>query len=223
MYRSTWTLIVVLAAVALPAQAAARPLEALRGATLKTVTGTLTITETRCPQGSTSCGKTTLTEKFNAARPRTRATDGRPGFPAGLRISGRGTGQCYQESPPETITGPDGSVQFIGSAARLIPGDFDSTSVVASGSKRGVRIAWLEPLAPGVACDYFGEPDTGLALPVAQALPDALVSPLIRPRALKRSKFSVMIAGSQEWSDPAADGGVVAGRASWRLRLGYKR
>jgi hypothetical protein len=223
MYRSTWILLAVLAVVALPAQAAARPLKALRGAELQSVAGTLTITETRCAQGSSSCGQATLTEKFDAAKPRSRSVGGQPGFPAGLRIPGRGTGQCYQESAPEVITGPDGSVQFIGSAARLLPGRFDATSVVGSSTKRGVRIAWLEPLAPLIACDYFGEANTTLALPSAEQLPSALISPLIVPRVLKRSRFSVTIAGSKEWDEPAADGGNVAGRASWRLRLDYER
>lgn len=221
MYRSTLILFAVMAALALPAAASARKVDALRGATLQSVAGTLTITETRCPQGSTSCGKATLDEKFDATKPRTRPADGRTGFPLGVRIPGRGTGQCYAESAPTVITGPDGSVQFIGSSARLTPGRFDATRIVASSSRRGIRIAWLEPLAPAIACDYFGEPDSTLAVPAAQALAGGLISPLIGPRVLKRSHFGVTIAGSQEWNEQAADGTQVAGRASWRLRLEY--
>ena len=223
MYRSTWILFAVLAVVALPSAANARPLEALRGAKLQSVAGTLTISETRCAQGSTSCGKATLQEKFEATKPRTRSAEGRAGFPAGVQIPGRGTGQCYAESAPTVITGPDGSVQFLGSSARVTPARFDATRIVASSSRRGIRIAWLEPLTPAIGCDYFGEPDTRLALPAVQDIPSALVSPLIGPRALKRSRFSVTIAGSQEWNEPASDGTQVAGRASWRLKLAYKR
>jgi hypothetical protein len=223
MLRSTWILIAVLASLAPASAASARSRDALRGAKLQAVAGMLSITETRCPQGSSACGKATLDEKFDASRPRTRSAEGRTGFPMGARIAGRGSGQCYAESPPETFTGPDGSVQFLGSAARVTPGKFHSTRIVASTSKRGVRIAWLEPLTPGITCDYFGEPDTSLEVPAAQKLADALVSPLIGTRALKRSRFSVTIAGSQEWNDPAADGTQIAGRASWRLKLTYVR
>jgi hypothetical protein len=41
--------------------------------------------------------------------------------------------------------------------------------------------------------------------------------------ALARSHFSILIAGSREWSEQAADGTNVSGHASWRLRLDYKR
>lgn len=223
MLRSTWILLAVLASLAPASAASARSRDALRGAKLQSVTGTLTITETRCPQGSSACGKATLDEKFDASKPRTRSAEGRTGFPVGVRVPGRGTGECYAESPPETFTGPDGSVQFLGSAARLTPGMFDTTRVVASTSKRGVRIAWLEPLTPGISCDYFGEPDTKLEVPAAQELPDALISPLIGTRTLNRSRFGVTIAGSREWNEPQSDGSQVNGHASWRLRLNYAR
>ena len=222
MYRSLWFLCAVIATLSLPAGASARTPDALRGAKLRSATGTLTITETRCPAGSTNCGKTKLEETFKAVKPRTRASEGRPGFSTGVQIVGQGTGSCSAESPVTTVTAADGSLQII-SAARTIPGKFDSTRVVASSTRRGVRIAWLEPLAPAIACDYFGEPDTVLALPAAQRLPSALISPLIRPRALKSSRFSVLIGGSREWNDAAADGTPIAGRASWRLTLKYTR
>ena len=224
MKRLTWILLpAVLAALLLPAGAAARPLDLLRKAKLQSATGTLTISESRCPAGSTNCGATKLTQKFDSgAKPRTRSVDGRTDFPVGLRIPGKGTGDCYEESPVETVTAPDGS-QMILSSARLDPGSFDATKVVAANRGRGVRFAWLEPLAPGIVCDYFGEPDSALALPAARQLPGALISPVIGTRTLKRSRFSVTIAGSQEWNDAAADGTQIAGRASWRLRLDYAR
>jgi len=219
MLRSTWILLAVLASLAPASAASARPRDALRGAKLQSVAGTLTITETRCPQGSNACGKATLVEKFDRAGSRTNSGKGHPGFVASVRISGQGTGQCYAESPNTVITGPDGSVQFIGSAARLIPGRFDFTRIAASSVRRGARIAWLEPLTPGISCDYFGEPDTTLALPATRA--GALLSPLITTRTLERPHFSVTIAGSQEWNEPQPDGSQVNGRASWRLKLKY--
>jgi hypothetical protein len=221
MYRSTWLLIALLAALALPSAAGARARDALHGAKLQSAAGTLTISESRCAQGSTACGKATLTEKFDATSPRTSAGKGRPGFLAAVRIPGRGTGQCYAESPATVITGPDGSVQFIGSAARLLPGKFDSTRIATSSTKRGARIAWLEPVAPGISCDYFGEPDTTLTLPAAYT--SSLLSPLISTRTLKRPRFTVTIAGSQDWNGAAADGTQIASRASWRLKLNYTR
>jgi hypothetical protein len=120
-----------------------------------------------------------------------------------------------------TQTGPDGSVQIITGAAQLLPGEFIATRVAIASSKRGVRVAWLEPLAPSIECDYFQEPDTLLALPSTQAVPSALVSPTISARMLKRSRFSITIAGSKEWNDTAADGTIVNGRGSWKLRLDY--
>jgi hypothetical protein len=207
----------------LPGAAMAR--DPLHNAKLQSATGTLTITETRCPPGSTTnCGKARLDEKFSTTpEPTTRSAPGRPGFPLGRRIAGKGSGQCNAESPTTEVTGPDGSAQFLGSASRVTPGKFTGTRIVVASARRGIRIAWLEPLAPGVRCDYFGEAGTDLALPAANELPIALVSPTIAPRVLKRSRFSVTIAGSQEWNEQAADGTAVAGRASWRLRLDYRR
>jgi hypothetical protein len=218
------TMLLLVTPLALPVGADARPLDLLRGAKLEAATGKLTIAESRCPQGSNNCGKVTLAEDFKAGpKPRTRATEGREGFTAGLRISGAGTGQCTSESPTTTQAGPDGSVQFLGSSARVVPAKFATTRVAAAGGNRSIRIAWLEPIAPGVTCDYFGESGTALAVPVGGSLQSSLISPPVPARVLKRSRFSVTIAGSQEWNDAASDGTQIAGRASWRLRLDYKR
>jgi hypothetical protein len=219
-------LVAALTAAALPAAAGAG-VGALRGAKVHKAVGQLTISETRCPptaQSQSDCGIVRLKEDFGSgATPRSSTVPGRKGFPLGTRISGRGTGVCTAESPPEVVTGPDGSAQFLGSASRLTPGRFRASKVVAGNVRRGIRIAWLEPLAPGIACTYFGERSTKLALPAAGAIPPALVSPVLRARVVRRSRFSVLIAGSQEWTDQEQDGTRVAGKASWRLRLDYTR
>jgi hypothetical protein len=224
MRLASWTALLAIAALAAPGVASARPLDSLRGAKLQSAVGTLTISESHCPPGSTSCDKVTLNEAFKAGpKPRLRTTAGRPGFPLGMRIDGAGSGTCYSESAPVVQTGSDGSVQFIGSAARLVPGKFKASRIAVSGASRSVRIAWLEPLAPGVDCNYFEGSDPFLAVPAATQLQSELVSPAISARVLKRSHFGVTIAGGQEWNEEAADGTQVTGRASWRLRLGYKR
>jgi hypothetical protein len=110
---------------------------------------------------------------------------------------------------------------MLAGSAQLLPGEFATTTIASAGNSRGVRVAWLEPLAPSIDCDYFQQPDTTLGLPATQAVPPALVSPTISARTLKRSHFSVTIAGSQNWNDTAADGTVVTGTASWKLRLDY--
>ena len=208
-------------ALAVPAGAAARPRDLLLGAKLQSAAGTLTISESRCPQGSTqNCGDVKLQEKFKTRpKPGARTTAGRTGFSAGLRISGAGTGQCSAQSPTSLVTGPDGSQQFLGAASSVEPGKFAATRVALAGGRRGVRIAWLEPIAPGVTCDYFHESGTTLRVPVAAQLQSSLV----RVRVLKRSRFSVTIAGSKKWTRQEPDGTQVSGRASWHLRLTYKR
>jgi hypothetical protein len=220
MRRLTSTLVLI--ALALPAAAAARPVAGLNGARLQAATATVKLSESRCaPDTTTNCGKSELTETFKGAKPRTTSARGQAGFPAGLKIAGKGSGSCYTESPTETVTGPDGSIQIITGAAQLLPGEFDATRVAIASGRRGVRVAWLEPLAPSIECDYFQEPDTLLALPSTQAVPPALVSPAIGARTLRRSRFSITIAGSKDWSETAADGTIVNGQATWKLRLDY--
>jgi hypothetical protein len=216
-------LLLLLPALLVPAVAQARPLDALRKAQLKAVTATVSLTERRCPPGSANCGTTKLVETFlSGPKVKTRAAEGRPGFPAGVRIAGKGSGECDEESPSVTITGPDGSVQqFLDGAVRVTPGRFGATQIAVASSKRGVRVAWLEPLAPSVGCDFFSQPDTVLSLPSTTAVPDALVSPAIGSRVLRRARFSIRIAGSKEWNETAADGQLVTGHASWKLRLDY--
>jgi hypothetical protein len=211
---------VALAALVLPAGATARPLDLLRGAKLQAATGSLTISETRCPPGSTDCGHLTLRETLKSGpKPRTRSARGRPGFPVGVRVSAGGGGQCEAESPTTVITAPDGSTQLLSGASRLDPGKFDTTRIVVAGSNRSVRIGWLEPLVPGIACDYFDERGTQLAVPAGPPL-QSVVLPL---HVLKRSRFSATIAGTQQWTGQAADGTQVTGSATWRLRLDYRR
>jgi hypothetical protein len=220
----TLTLLPALLGLLAPAVTHARPPDSFRGAKLQAASGTLTIKETRCPPGSSDCGTAQLDERFAAkSGPKTRSAQGRTGFPRGLRIRGTGSGKCYAESPPSVITGPDGSAQFVGSAARLEPGSFSATRVAVAAGKRGVRVAWLEPILPSISCDYFGEPATKLAVPAGQTLQSELVSRTIPPRVLKRSRFSVTIAGSQGWKATAGDGTQVTGRATWKLRLDYAR
>ena len=211
----------LLALLAVPSAAPARARDLLHGAKLQSATGTLSISETRCPQGSPgNCGNVKLQEDFkNGSRPRTHKAAARRGFAAGLRISGSGAGECSAESPTSLVTGPDGSQQFLGAASNVEPGRFRATRVVLGGGRRGVHVAWVEPFAPGVDCDYFNESGTILRVPVAAQLPSSLLA----VRVLKRSRFSVTIAGSKKWTEQASDGTQVSGRASWRLRLDYKR
>ena len=222
--RSLLVIFVLAALVVLPASAGASSLQSLKKAKLQRATGTLTISESRCPGGSTDCGNAKLESTFaTTAVPRTQSAPAPPGFPLGASISGRGTGECSAESPTTFVTGPDGSAQFLSGASRVEPGSFQTTRIAAVANKRGVRIAWLEPLTPGLACDYFEQPDTALALPASPALPSALISPYLSSRALRRKHFSVTIGGSQEWTEQEADGTNVTGQANWRLRLEYKR
>jgi hypothetical protein len=222
--RSLLVISVLTALLVGPASAGASDLQSLKKAKLQRATGTLTITESRCTPGSSDCGKAKLESAFATTEAsRTQRAQGRPGFPLGASISGRGSGECSAESPTTVVTGPDGSIQFLSGASRLEPGAFQSTRIAAVAGKRGVRIAWLEPLTPGLACDYFEQPDTTLALPASPALPRALISPYLSPRALRRKHFSVTIGGSQDWTEQDADGTNVAGQATWRLRLEYKR
>jgi hypothetical protein len=147
---------------------------------------------------------------------------GRTGFPTGLRVAGRGTGTCESESPTTVVTGPDGSVQLLSGSLLLEPGKFAASRIVAASSKRGLRIAWLEPLAPGIECSYFDEAGA-LSLPIADGVPAELASPVIPPRVLQRKRFGVTIAGSKDWVDQAQDGTQLAAHAAWRLRLEFVR
>jgi hypothetical protein len=220
MHRTKSTLLlIVLGATVAPAGALGAD---LRGARLQAATATVKLGESRCAPGTTTnCGKTELTETFRSTKPRTVSAQGQPGFPAGLQIGGKGSGSCYTESPTITETAPDGSVQILTGAAQLLPGEFIATRVAIKSGKRGVRVAWLEPLAPSIECDYFQQPDTLLALPSTQTVPSALVSPTIGARTLKRSRFSITVAGSKDWNDTGADGTIVTGHATWKLRLDY--
>jgi hypothetical protein len=211
-----------LVALALPAPAGAAGRDPLKGAKLRSAAGTLTMLETRCPPDTPmNCGKVQIDEKFaTAPKPKIRSVPGRPGFPTGIRIAGRGSGQCSIESTVPTAQEPG---QLIGSALRVSLAKFTDTPVAVARSRRGVRFAWLEPLAPGVPCDYFGQAETNAALPPAATLPKALISPTIGRHFLQRKRFSVTIAGSQQWTETAADGTIVNGTASWRLRLDYAR
>jgi hypothetical protein len=224
MKRPTLILLTALLALLVPALAAARPLDRLHGAKLQAATGTMTIKETRCPAGSSDCGTTQLDESFGAKpAPRTTSASGGTGFPQGLRVRGKGSSKCSAESPPSVVTGPDGSTQFVGSAARVSPGRFKTTRIALAANKRGVRVAWLEPIAPSVSCNYFDDPATDLAVPARQPLQRGLVSHTIGSRMLKRTRFSITIAGSQGWDETTGDGTRVIGRATWKLRLDYAR
>jgi hypothetical protein len=224
MKLPTWILLTSFLTLLAPAISQARPLDSFRGATLQAASGTVTIKEIRCPPGSNDCGSAQLDEKFDArSGPKTRSAQGRSGFPQGLRIRGKGSGKCYAQSPPSFVTGPDGSQQFLGSAARVQPGSFGATRVAAAANRRGVRVAWLEPIVPSIGCDYFDEPSTHVAVPSGQKLQSGLVSHTVAPRVFRRSRFSVTIAGSQGWNRTAADGTRVTGRATWKLRLDYAR
>src|SRR3954447_16395501 len=209
--------------LALPAASNAAPLASLRKATLRAATGNLTISETRCPPVSSSTWGTPRLERSSrsGAKPKTRTTAGRSQFRAGLRIRGKGSGTCSAESPSSFVTGPDGSTQFLGAAQRLEPGAFMATRIAMAGGRRGARVIWLEPLLPSVDCDFFDEPGTTLELPAGQAPPAGLASPMITRDMLRRSRFSITVAGSHDWTETARDGTLITGHASWNLRLDY--
>ena len=216
------------AALAFPGAAVAGTLDAVRASKLLGAAGRLTISESRCPAGvqpgSSDCGKVALSSSFQtAAKPRTRAATGRGNLPIGRLIIGRGRSECSAESPATVATGPDGSTQIFSGASRLEPGQFVTTQIAVGGSKRGVRFAWLEPLAPSVNCTYFDDPATTLALPrLAQAVDSAMATVTVSRRVVRRARFAVVIAGSRDWTEQEADGTQVAARATWRLRLDYR-
>jgi hypothetical protein len=211
---------VALAGLVLPAGAAARRPDLLRGATLHAAAGSLTISESRCPAGSSDCGHVTLRESVSTRpQPRTRLVGGRVGFPVGVRVAAAGGGRCEAESPTTIITASDGSAQILTGASRVVPGKFNATRIVVAGGKRSVRIGWLEPLSPGIACNYFDERGTELAVPAGPPLQ----SVRLPARTLARSRFSATIAGTQQWTEQAADGTQIRGTATWRLRLDYRR
>jgi hypothetical protein len=212
----------LVAALAAASAAHAGPLASLRQAKLQAAKGTLAIKETRCPAGTTSnCGTAQLDERFDGTpRPKATSARGGAGFPSGMRIRGKGSATCSTASPATFTTNPDGSMQFLGSAARVVPGRFSATRIAMAGSRKGARIVWLEPLRPSFGCSYFGEAGTGLAVP---SFTKELVSRSLGAHALKRSRFSVKIAGTQEWTRTDSDGTQVTGRASWKLRLDYRR
>jgi hypothetical protein len=219
--------VAVVAATASPCAAGAGTLDAVRAAKLQGAVGELKISESRCPAGvqpgSSDCGKLALTSSFeSAAKPRTRATAGRAGLPLGRRIPGRGRAECSAESPTAVVTGPDGSTQILSGASRLEPRRFAATQIAVGSGRRGVRFAWLEPLTPSVACTYFDDPATKLALRPSAETADSVVAVTIRRRVVRRARFSVVISGSREWSEQEPDGTQVIGRASWRLRLDYR-
>ena len=207
--------------VVLPAAARAGALNAARDAELRSAVGSLSITETRCPPGSAACRHLTLTTRFaSGSHPRVRRTRGRARFAFGLRLSGRGSGTCSAESPSVVVAAPDGSMQLLGGAQRAEPANSDATKIFIGAGRRGARWAWREPLTPGFRCVYFDEPGRGLAVPRSAPIP---TSARIPARVLRRSHFTVTIAGSRAWAGQAADGTTVAGHARWRLRLRYSR
>jgi hypothetical protein len=214
-------LLALLVGVVLPAAARAGALNAARDAELRSAVGSLSITETRCRPGSADCRHLTLRTRFASGHHlRVRHSRGRAQFALGVRLSGRGSGECAAESPAVLVTAPDGSMQLLGGAQRVEPASSDATGIFIGAGRRGARWAWREPLAPGFRCVYFDQPGYGLALPRSVPIP---TSAWIPAHVLRRSHFTVTVAGSRAWAGQAADGSTVTGHARWRLRLRYSR
>ena len=196
-------LLAVTASAVLAAPASAQ--SPLAGAVLQSPVGQMTLTQTQCAAGASAsdCGHQRLTFSFNGGQQ--RATEA---------LTGAGKGTCSADSPPQIITAPDGSMQILGGAERIDPFATKATKIAIATGSRGLRWTWLEPVTPSYDCTYFDEAGTTLAVPSAGGIPASLSSRWIAPRVLKRSRFTVRIAGKETWA---------TGSGTWTLTLHYTR
>lgn len=220
-------LAIAAALVVVPA-AAAKTADPLAGATLDSITSTLTIKTSRCPAGvdqsDKSCGHADLASKVTSARkPATQAIAGAGKFPAGISAAGTGLSRCTSESPsPGPATAADGSSMDLGSAIHVTSADLDSIDLLIATGKRGARWAWTEPLAPSAPCTYFYGSGT-VAVPADVALPSFVISSWLPGSTLRRRSFGLTFGASRQFQTTEPDGTVVYGDANWKLTLRYKR
>jgi hypothetical protein len=220
-------LAIAAALVVVPA-AAAKATDPLAGATLDSVTSTLTVKTSRCPAGvdpsDRSCGHAELASKFTSApQPATRSIAGAGKFPAGIRATGTGQSRCTSESPSsDPVASPDGASYDLGSAVHVRGSSFDSTDLLVATGRRGARWAWTEPLGPSPKCDYFYGSGT-VAVPADGAVPSFVTSEWLPGSTLRRRSFGMTFGGSRQFQTAESDGTVVYGDATWKLILRYKR
>jgi hypothetical protein len=216
-----------LAAALALAPAATAKANALAGATLDSITSSLTIKTSRCPSGvdqsDPSCGHADLTSKFvSGTKPVKRSTAGVGKFAAGVRAVGTGQSRCTSESPSSPpVTGPDGTYD-LASAVHVRGSSFDSTDLLVASGKRGARWAWTAPLNPSPSCEYFYGGGT-VAVPTDVAVPSFVTSEWLPPSTLRRRSFGMTFGGSRQFQTSESDGTVVYGDATWQLILRYKR
>ena len=220
-------LAIAAALVVVPA-AAAKATDPLAGATLDSVTSTLTVKTSRCPAGvdpsDRSCGHAELASKFTSApQPATRSIAGAGKFPAGIRATGTGQSRCTSESPSsDPVASPDGASYDLGSAVHVRGSSFDSTDLLVATGRRGARWAWTQPLGPSPKCDYFYGSGT-VAVPADGAVPSFVTSEWLPGSTLRRRSFGMTFGGSRQFQTAESDGTVVYGDATWKLILRYKR
>jgi hypothetical protein len=224
-------MLAIAAALVVVPTAAAKTADPLAGATLDSITSTLTIKTSRCPSGvdqaDKSCGHADLASTYTSARkPATRSIPGAGKFPAGIRAAGTGQSRCTSESPSAgPVTAADGSSSMdLGSAVHVSNASVNSIDLLVATGKRGARWAWTEPLAPSAPCTYFYGTGTGaVAVPADVALPSFVISDWLPASTLRRRSFGLTFGASRQFQTTESDGTVVYGDASWRLTLRYRR
>jgi hypothetical protein len=226
-HPASLTMLAIAAALAVVPAASAKGTDPLAGATLDSITSTLTIKTSRCPAGidqsDPRCGHVELASRFTSApKPVKRSILGVGKFSAGVRATGTGQSRCTSESPSsDLVTNPDGSYD-LGSAIHVRGSSFDSTDLLVATGKRGARWAWTEPLAPSPACEYFYGGGT-VSVPAGVAVPSFVTSEWLPPATLRRRRFGLTFGDSRQFQTTESDGTVVFGDATWKLILRYKR
>jgi hypothetical protein len=221
-------MLAIAAALAVVPAATAKGTDPLAGATLASLTSTLTIKTSRCPAGveesDRSCGHAELVSKFTSApKPAKRSIAGTGKFVAGIRAAGTGQSRCTSESPSsDPVTSPDGASYDLGSAVHVRGSSFSSTDLLVATGKRGARWAWTAPLAPSPACDYFYG-GGAVSVPADIAVPSFVTSEWLPASTLRRRSFGMTFGGSRQFQTAESDGTVVYGDATWKLILRYKR
>jgi hypothetical protein len=227
-HPASLTMLAIAAALAVVPAATAKGTDPLAGATLDSITSTLTIKTARCPAGvdqsDRSCGHAELSSKFvSGPKLARRSITGAGKFPAGIRSAGTGQSRCTSESPSsDPVTSPDGASYDLGSAVHVRGSSFTSTDLLVATGKRGARWAWTQPLSPSPTCDYFYGRGT-VAVPADVAVPSFVTSEWLPTSTLRRRSFGLTFGGSRQFQTAESDGTVVFGDATWKLILRYKR
>jgi hypothetical protein len=215
-----------MALVAVPGNAAAA--NPLAGATLDSVSSSMTIKTDRCPNGAErtakTCGHASLKSSFTSAkRPAIKPTRGAKAAKfSGIRVAGVGESRCTSESPSEgPVTGLTGSYD-VGSAVHISSAGLESLDLLVATSKNRARWAWTDPINPSEPCKYFyGEGNVEVFSPLA--LPEFVVTPFLSAATLAKRTFGLTFSANRQFQTSASDGTIVFGDATWTLKLGYKR